>query len=45
MAAALDAHPQDLQSLITDRFPLSSAVYAVANVKSGHGIKTVVEPN
>ena len=35
----------ELQSLITDRFPLASAVEAVANVKSGHGIKTVVEPH
>lgn len=35
----------ELQSLITDRFPLSSAVEAVANVKAGHGIKTVVEPH
>jgi len=35
----------ELQSLITDRFPLSSAVEAVQNVKSGHGIKTVVEPH
>jgi Zn-dependent alcohol dehydrogenase len=34
----------ELESLITDRFPLSSAVDAVANVKSGHGIKTVVAP-
>jgi L-iditol 2-dehydrogenase len=34
----------ELHSLITDRFPLSSAVDAVANVKSGHGIKTVVAP-
>jgi L-iditol 2-dehydrogenase len=35
----------ELQSLITDRFPLSSAVEAVANVKAGRGIKTVVEPH
>ena len=34
----------ELQSLITDRFPLSKAPEAVENVKSGHGIKTVVEP-
>jgi L-iditol 2-dehydrogenase len=35
----------ELQSLITDRFPLSNAVEAVQNVKAGHGIKTVVEPH
>jgi L-iditol 2-dehydrogenase len=34
----------ELQSLITDRFPLANAVDAVANVKSGSGIKTVVSP-
>ncbi|MGI9149717.1 MAG: alcohol dehydrogenase catalytic domain-containing protein [Chloroflexota bacterium] len=35
----------ELQSLITDRFPLSEAAAAVDNVKSGHGIKTVVQPH
>jgi len=34
----------ELQSLITDRFPLSSAPAAVENVKAGRCIKTVVEP-
>jgi 2-desacetyl-2-hydroxyethyl bacteriochlorophyllide A dehydrogenase len=34
----------ELQGLVTDRFALSKAVEAVANVKSGHGIKTVVSP-
>jgi 2-desacetyl-2-hydroxyethyl bacteriochlorophyllide A dehydrogenase len=34
----------ELQGLITDRFPLANAADAVANVKAGNGIKTVVEP-
>jgi L-iditol 2-dehydrogenase len=34
----------ELETLITDRFPLDRAVDAVANVKSGRGIKTIVEP-
>jgi L-iditol 2-dehydrogenase len=35
----------ELQTLITDRFPLPQAAEAVNNVKSGHGIKTVVQPH
>ena len=34
----------ELESLITDRFALTQAPEAVANVKSGKGIKTVVQP-
>jgi threonine dehydrogenase-like Zn-dependent dehydrogenase len=34
----------ELESLITDRFPLARAPEAVENVKSGRGIKTVIEP-
>ncbi|MDQ6673276.1 MAG: zinc-dependent alcohol dehydrogenase family protein [Chloroflexota bacterium] len=34
----------ELDGLITDRFPLSNAAAAVEHVKSGQGIKTVVEP-
>jgi 2-desacetyl-2-hydroxyethyl bacteriochlorophyllide A dehydrogenase len=37
-------HTLELEALITDRFPLSRAVEALGNVKSGRGIKTVVEP-
>ncbi len=33
-----------LESLISDRFPLNRAAEAVDNVRSGRGIKTVVQP-